>query len=85
MRNDITSWELTPNPAQNVLNVQNLGKIEGEVQFEIYSMNGALIQTSTNDFFSNKEALDIENLQSGMYLLQIVTQGQIFTQKFTKN
>ena len=54
-----------PNPAGNVVNVKNLGK--GEVR--IFNVVGQ--EVGVYKIVSNQQALDISNLQAGVYFLQI--------------
>ncbi|HIP31467.1 MAG TPA: T9SS type A sorting domain-containing protein [Crocinitomicaceae bacterium] len=68
---------LFPNPASNVLNIQN-----DAVKFEviIYSLEGRFIERNVNQ---NK--IDISDYSKGVYLLQIKTGKETITKRFIKN
>lgn len=67
-----------PNPAFNVLHVNVSG---GSIlKCEIYNLFGQVLYTGT-DFLSNPE-IDIEHLNSAVYLLRVETDGGISTRKF---
>ncbi|GAB4159803.1 MAG: hypothetical protein Tsb0033_14840 [Winogradskyella sp.] len=70
-----------PNPADNWLNIKthNLS----EVNLFIYDLNGRLvIQQILN---SNKNALNIEALQKGVYILKLKDETSTYTKRFIKN
>lgn len=64
-----------PNPADDILVIETSEKIE---QVNIYSMNGEMIMTSTQ----NK--IDVANLTAGMYLISLKTDSGISFKKFIK-
>ena len=64
-----------PNPATNVLNVVTADKL---VSATIYSVNGALVKTATN------KAIDVSDLDKGMYLLTVQTTNGVTQTRFIK-
>ena len=66
-----------PNPAQDVLNVA----LASEDDFEVEIMNTLgeiLIKTK------NQNAIDVSDLQSGVYLVKVLNAKYLVTEKFIK-
>ncbi|MDI1256879.1 MAG: T9SS type A sorting domain-containing protein [Flavobacterium sp.] len=76
------SLAIYPNPSNGILNV-NFENSHGIVSLSIADLNGRIVYTNKN--FDAQKAVDIHNLQSGMYLLQITSDGNTYTQKIIKN
>lgn len=68
-----------PNPTQNILNIKSQSIISST---EILDSNGRIINSSTQN--NNEVKLDIENFQSGMYLLKVTTENGTSIQKIIK-
>lgn len=77
INNDLSEVNLHvfPNPTSQILNIDNEGEIEA---VSIYNTLGELIQTETKKNFS------VENLSSGMYILQIKTKNGTYSKRFIK-
>ncbi len=74
--NDIS---LYPNPALNDLTISATEFIE---RVSVYSLSGQLVIDKKIN--TNEDTLDVSNLQSGMYLVQIMSNGKLETKKFIK-
>jgi Leucine-rich repeat (LRR) protein len=70
-----TDFQLYPNPAGNLLNIQSKENIEN---VKIYSSQGILLK----EYFSN--SIDVSELSAGMYFAQVTFNGITFTKKFIK-
>ena len=68
-----------PNPTNGVLNINSKSSI---ITINITDLNGRLIQASNQN--NNQVAINVENLQSGIYLLKITTESGVSTQKIIK-
>lgn len=66
-----------PNPAQAKITIDTNGDIE---EFKILDSKGQLVQTSQNV----QKTIDISELNSGMYLIQVQTQQSVQTARFVK-
>lgn len=66
---------ISPNPATNVLNITTDEQIQ---KVEIYSINGALVNSG------NQNVIDISDLNQGMYLLTVQTSTGTTQTKFIK-
>jgi hypothetical protein len=65
-----------PNPTKNILNITSNEKVKS---LELYDLNGRMIlQNHDNEF------INIENLNSEMYLIKITTENGVSTQKIFK-
>ncbi len=70
---DNSSWKIYPNPAYDVLHIDNLQ--EKNNQIRIYSLFGKeVLSYDSNDFNSE---IDISNLSSGVYLLKISSSNKL--------
>ncbi|MEH6764214.1 MAG: T9SS type A sorting domain-containing protein [Aequorivita antarctica] len=68
-------FKLFPNPTENILNIQSNNPIEN---VKIYSLQGILV----NEYASN--SIDVSQLSSGMYFVEVMADGKSATQKFIK-
>jgi Secretion system C-terminal sorting domain len=65
-----------PNPTKNILNVSTIENIKS---LELFDLNGRMIIKN-----ENLESINIENLNSGIYLLKINTENGISSQRIIK-
>jgi len=72
-----------PNPTQNQLFFSwSDNMISDQLELSIYDMNGKLV---FNQIFAQKPSqLDVNQLNSGIYLLKIKSQDQILTRRIIK-
>lgn len=68
-----------PNPVEDVLNIRIPGQVEVHGIY-ILNMNGQKLRT-----IQDVEPIDIKNLKSGMYVIQIQTDTEIITKRFIRN
>lgn len=75
-----SSFRLTPNPAQNAVNLSwsNLNNHSGNV--EIIDLSGKKVMDFKNINLTNNR-IDVSNIAAGVYWLNFVTTEQIVTQK----
>lgn len=64
---------VTPNPATDVANVHFFNPSQGHVQFDLYSLQGQLVQRESGNFGegSNQFELSLQGLTKGFYLLHV--------------
>ncbi len=64
---------VTPNPAIDVANVHFFNPSQGHVQFDLYSLQGQLVQRESGNFGegSNQFELSLQGLPKGFYLLHV--------------
>lgn len=75
VKNDV-KLSIYPNPATEVIKITTPGKIK---HVEVYDMSGKKVDvTLTGD------QVNVKNLSSGAYLLNVETEGRNFTEKFIK-
>ena len=80
--NFINDYKFTifPNPVNSILNLQNLDNIVID-KVSITDLTGKKVLEQNN----GSKTINIENLQNGMYLLQIISDGKNSVSKFIKN
>lgn len=71
---------LYPNPATDVLNLNTTQGLENAI-YTIFSIDGKLLQNNK----VTSSTIDVSALSTGNYILRIVNNGDIKTQKFIKN
>lgn len=75
------SFAIFPNPAQNLVNIQNNQKNIEEIQ--LYDLTGRLlVNVRPESAFSQ---LNLSNLTNGLYLLKVTSDGKSVTKKIVKN
>ena len=78
--NDI--FTLFPNPAKDVIHVV-LNELAGNSSISILSFDGSYI-LAQDPSSSEKVEIDISQLESGIYTIQIWHNGRIYSEKFVK-
>lgn len=73
-----------PNPSNGNLNIAIL-KYNGEINFELFDLNGRKVFGRKVDNFSTELNLNLEGIQSGVYLLKAQGQDLSFTRKIILN
>ena len=76
---NVQKTTLFPNPAKNVLNIL---RALGEVQVNIYNLNGALVKQSK--LGTNEVTINLTELKSGIYMVNIVSDTQSEVKRFVK-
>ena len=68
-------WKVYPNPANDMLNIKPINKIERSaiVKINIYNTAGRLILTSECSNLSEHYHLNITDLPSGLYIVEVVS------------
>lgn len=78
----ISVW---PNPVNEKLNITLNQELLGEaIQIEIYDVTGRKVMNSKQTPSSKNLTLDTSNLNSGTYILKMVSNNQVFSHKILK-
>lgn len=82
--NVVNTLKISPNPAENSLQIQfeNIGK--DLVESSIYDLSGVLVMQQQSSTDKGTFDLDISSLSSGMYLLKVNSEGQSASVRFVK-
>lgn len=75
--NSAIAFEVYPNPVKNLLSIK-VNK-ENNIVVNIYNVLGKKVLSSTNT-----KALDVSNLETGTYIIQLVSDNQIRSKAFRK-
>jgi hypothetical protein len=78
----LASTKIYPNPARDILNV-DLPEGLGTTEVYIFNTSGTLVNKAT--FMSGNNTIDVANLPSGMYILQLSSDVATKQVKFIKN
>jgi hypothetical protein len=64
---------VAPNPASDETFVQFFNPVQGDVQFELYSLQGQLMASASSHFDSGSQQfeLNLQGLMKGFYLFNI--------------
>lgn len=77
---EANAFTIYPNPSSGILNIAS-DKLEN-VSVEIYDLNVRVVFSEKN--FNPQKAIDIQHLQSGMYLVKLIDDEISYTQKIIK-
>ena len=67
---------LYPNPSKDVINIENLD-IDTCKEILIFDMTGRLMK-----HFTNELSLDVNDLPTGLYMMRVVSDSKVYTEKF---
>jgi len=79
--------EIYPNPANNQLNINLNVPSSGDVTFQIINITGQVVYSSQSTLVENQDNInfiDVQNLNNGIYILNIEQNGKSFHSKFIK-
>jgi len=77
-------FRVYPNPTNGLLNVR-INNYVGKVNIQVIDINGRIVNEYKNEDFNTEKSLNLNNLQSGMYILKVTGDSLNFTQKIMKN
>lgn len=76
---ETSKLSLFPNPVKNVLTLKN---IQGNYSYNIYDISGKLLQTSKKEI---SKTINVSNLNTGIYFLEVVNNNIKSTAKIIKH
>ena len=83
---ELNDLKIYPNPTTNILNIEFSTTDIEKVKFDIFDLNGRLIKTVSQENSNQiNQQINVENLQTGTYILVINTGKYTSTHKFIKN
>jgi hypothetical protein len=80
--NSLSQVSIFPVPSYDVLNVNVGHEILNATSYRVFSVEGK--QVLTGGVYSAKQQLDISNLPSGVYVLQVQDSGSLVKREFVK-
>jgi len=84
--NTIANFTISPNPVQHSFNIHFKKPVTGRITYSVMDMQGRkLIQHTTDERYSiTKKTIDISDLPSGTYILELSALKERITQKIVK-
>lgn len=82
--NNADSWNVYPNPSTDKITIESLDTNAEMKSLEMYDITGKLIKSINYETISQSQSIDIADLQSGVYVLNIHTDKNRITKKFIK-
>lgn len=77
-------FRVYPNPTNGLLNIR-INNYFGKVNIQVIDINGRIVNEYKNEDFNIEKSLNLNNLQTGMYVLKVSGDSLNFTQKIMKN
>jgi extracellular elastinolytic metalloproteinase len=77
-------FRVYPNPTNGFLNIR-INNYVGKANIQIIDINGRIVEEFSNEDFNVEKSLNLNNLQSGIYVLKVSGDEMNFTQKIIKN
>lgn len=71
---------LSPNPTKGILNINTKAPLSDQTIYTVFDLNGRRIISST----LKGKSIDVSSLSTGNYILRIISNDDIITQKFIK-
>jgi hypothetical protein len=76
-------FHIYPNPAFTEINIE-LPKHTGEISLEVYNPMGIKVYEFRDNNHSDFYTIDVKSLETGIYILKVVSNGRVLTQHFIK-
>jgi len=77
---NVFTYSMYPNPVFNVLNIDNTGDV---TEINVYDATGRMVRTM--DVTTEKVAIDVADLQTGVYIVNVTNEKGTQSSKFVKN
>lgn len=75
------NFKVYPNPSDGTFNIR-INQFVGKVNFQVVDVNGRTVYTQNNQDFNIEKTINLNNLQTGMYILKVSNGDTInYTQK----
>jgi len=69
------SFEVFPNPSSDLINIKLEGDDNSIIDIVLYDMNGKLVKSISNDKLMDEIAIDVRDIDNGIYLLKLKGDG----------
>lgn len=73
-------FKIYPNPTNGLLNI-NINNYIGELQIKVYDLNGRQVYNQNVTNFNNTNAIDLESLSTGIYVLKLQGENLNYSEK----
>ena len=81
----LPDFEVFPNPTSSFLNIQFERAVTGLIEFAVYSSTGAIMKVGELDNEKSVTSIDVSNLPSGMYIVELKRESGNSQFKFRKD
>ncbi len=81
--NPFTGVMISPNPAAKFLNIELENSVNSETTIQLTGLNGQLIKQVVLASSQNKTMLDVSDLESGLYMLRLVSGNMTYNKKIS--
>lgn len=83
--NDIIDINIFPNPVHDQITIEHNIQTDNDIQLTLIDVNGKSVQYHSNITANDSNiSLNVDNLSSGIYLIQMVVDNTIISKKFIK-
>ena len=77
-------FRVYPNPTNGDLNIRING-YDGKINIQLIDINGRIVNEYINEDFNVEKSLNLNTLQTGVYILKVSGDSLNFTQRIIKN
>ena len=75
---------IAPNPSNGIYNI-NINQYSGKVNIQVVDLSGREVYSAKNEFFNSEKPIDLNAVESGIYVLRISGDNLNYSQKIIKN
>ncbi|WP_230959152.1 T9SS type A sorting domain-containing protein [Flavobacterium psychrophilum] len=76
--------KIYPNPSNGLVNIK-INQFTGKVNLQVIDLNGRVVYSLKNTDFNVEKTINLNNLQSGMYIIKIDGDELNYTKKIILN
>ncbi|SNB00344.1 T9SS type A sorting domain-containing protein [Flavobacterium psychrophilum] len=76
--------KIYPNPSNGLVNIK-INQFTGKVNLQVIDLNGRVVYSLKNTDFNIEKTINLNNLQSGMYIIKIEGDELNYTKKIILN
>ena len=82
--NSLSGIELYPNPTNDLINISSADLLNGKTIISIYNILGEIINTWEFNNFGVYKSINIDNLDTGNYILEMSNNEKLYIEKIVK-
>ena len=73
-------FRIYPNPSNGLVNI-NIANYVGDLQINVYDINGREVYNKNMNNFNNSNAINLEKLSTGIYILKLQGENLNYSEK----
>jgi hypothetical protein len=79
-QDNLSGFKIYPSPSKGIVNIK-ADKFAGKLDINVFDLNGRIVYSQIENDFNLEKSLNLNNLQSGVYIVKVSGNQQNYTQR----